>query len=211
MGTIYRTTGIIFFLFAFYLLPSYCQVKETAGAEYNVIEELDVKVEMRDGVRLSTNIYRPDAPGRFPVLLTRTPYGNGGKGNHFAHNFVKRGYAVVGQDTRGRFESEGVFDALQSEAPDGYDTQQWIGKQPWCDGKIGTYGGSYVGFTQWIPAPLQSPYLVTMMPSITFTDFHVEVYQNGAFRLELWGLWSFEMTTPFNCVLDSVVKNQTIF
>ena len=211
MGTIYRTTGIIFFLFAFCILPLYCQVKETAGAECNVIEELDVKVEMRDGVRLSTNIYRPDAPGRFPVLLTRTPYGNGGKGNRFAHYFVRRGYAVVSQDTRGRYESEGVFDALQSEALDGYDTQQWIGKQLWCDGKIGTYGGSYVGFTQWISAPLQSPYLVTMIPSITFTDFHDEVYQNGAFRLELWSLWSFEMTTPFNCVLDSVVKKPNDF
>lgn len=206
MEAIYRTTGIIFFLLLFYLLPSYCQVKETQRADYNVIEELDVKVEMRDGVRLSTNIYRPDAPGRFPVLLTRTPYGNGGKGNRFALYFVSRGYAVVAQDTRGRYESEGVFDALQAEAPDGYDTQQWIGKQSWSNGKIGTYGGSYVGFTQWISAPLQSPYLVTMMPSVTFTDFHNEVYQNGAFRLELWGLWSYEMTTPFNCVLDSIIK-----
>jgi putative CocE/NonD family hydrolase len=159
-------------------------------------------------VRLSTNIYRPDAPGRFPVLLTRTPYGNGGKGNHFTHNFVRRGYAVVSQDTRGRFESEGVFDALQSEALDGYDTQQWIGKQPWCDGKIGTYGGSYVGFTQWIPGT-SKPYLVTMKPSITFTDFTMRL-SNGAFRLNLWGLWSFELQT-FHCVLDSVVKQPNDF
>jgi len=206
LETTFRTTGIIFFLLWFTIFLSYGQEKKVAGAGYSVVEELDVKVEMRDGVRLSTNIYRPDAPGRFPVLLTRTPYGNGGKGNRFAHYFVNRGYAVVTQDTRGRYESEGVFDALQSEAPDGYDTQQWIGKQPWCNGKIGTYGGSYVGFTQWISSPLQSPYLIAMMPSITFTDFHDEVYQNGVFRLELWGLWSYEMTTPFNCVLDSIIK-----
>ena len=161
---------------------------------------------MRDGVRLSTNIYRPDAPGKFPVLLTRSPYGNGGKGSHFAQYFVTLGYVVIAQDTRGRYESEGVFDALQSEALDGYDIQQWVGKQSWCNGKIGTYGGSYVGFTQWMPAPLQSPYLVTMMPVVTFSDFHDVVYQNGAFRLELWGLWSYEMTTPYHVVLDSIIK-----
>lgn len=189
----------------FCLLPSYCQEKIAPGADFQVIEELDVKIELRDGVRLSTNIYRPDAPGRFPVLLNRTPYGNGGKGSRFTHYFVKHGYVVIAQDTRGRFESEGVFDALQSEAQDGYDTQQWIGKQSWSNGKIGTYGGSYVGFTQWMPAPLQSPGLVTMVPVVTFSDFHEEVYQNGAFRLELWGLWSYEMTAPYSVNIDSGV------
>src|SRR5690606_27282771 len=103
---------------------------------YKVTEEIDVKITMRDGVRLSTNIYRPDAPGRFPVLLMRSPYGNGGSGNRDAHMFVKRGYAVVLQDTRGRNDSEGIFDAMQPEALDGYDTQQWVGGQSWCNGKI---------------------------------------------------------------------------
>lgn len=206
LETTYRTTGIIFLLLWFYILPSYGQEKKVAGESYPVIEELDVKIECRDGVRLSANIYRPDAPGRFPVLLTRTPYGNGGKGSRFARYLVEHGYVVIAQDTRGRFESEGVFDALQSEATDGYDTQQWIGKQSWSNGKIGTFGGSYVGFTQWMPAPLQSPCLVTMVPVVTFSDFHEEVYQNGAFRLELWGLWSYEMTAPYSVVLDSVMK-----
>lgn len=173
---------------------------------YGVIEELDVKVPMRDGVRLSTNIYRPDSPGRFPVLLMRSPYGNGGAGNVAAAFAVIRGYVVVLQDTRGRYESEGVFDAMQPEAPDGYDTQQWVGAQPWCNGKIGTFGGSYVGFTQWMPAPLRSPYLVTMFPVVTFSDFHDVVYQNGAFRLELFSLWSFEMTQPFIVPADSFKK-----
>jgi len=87
----------------------------------------------------------------------RTPYGNGGAGNTEANQGASIGYVVIIQDTRGRYESEGIFDAMQPEALDGYDTQQWIGEQPWCNGKIGTFGGSYVGFTQWLPAPLQSP------------------------------------------------------
>ncbi len=183
---------------ALFIVPGSGLAQEASQASYTVKEELDVKVSMRDGVRLSSNIYRPDTTGEFPALLMRTPYGNGGTGNRDAHFFAKRGYAVVIQDTRGIGDSEGIFNANQSEAFDGYDTQQWIGKQPWCNGKIGTYGGSYVGFTQWMPAPLQSPYLVTMIPAVTFSDLHDVVYQNGAFRLDLFTPWSFEMTKPYS-------------
>lgn len=207
MNRKYCFRGITIFLYIFYIHTSFCQTKESSENIFNVIEELDVKVSMRDGVKLSTNIYCPDDPGKFPVLLTRSPYGNGGKGNRFAHSFVKRGYVVVAQDTRGRNESEGIFDAMQPEALDGYDTQQWIGDQPWCNGRIGTYGGSYVGFTQWMPAPLQSPNLITMFPVVTFSDFYDMVYQDGAFRLDLWGLWSYEMTAPYKVVLDSIIKS----
>lgn len=197
---------LVLLLSILFYQTSFCQTKEYSGPIFNVLEELDVKVVMRDGVRLSTNIYRPDAPGRFPALLMRSPYGNGSSGDKEAHSFVKRGYVVVKQDTRGRNDSEGIFDAMQPEALDGYDTQQWVGGQPWCNGKIGTFGGSYVGFTQWIAAPLQSPYLVTMFPVVTFSDFHDVVYQNGAFRLGLFGPWSFEMTHPYNIPLDSIYK-----
>lgn len=197
---------LVLFLSILLTHTSFCQTKEYSGPIYKVLEELEVKVSMRDGVRLSTNIYRPDAPGRFPALLMRSPYGNGGSGDKEAHSFVKHGYVIVQQDTRGRNDSEGIFDAMQAEAPDGYDTQQWVGGQSWCNGKIGTFGGSYVGFTQWIAAPLQSPYLVTMFPVVTFSDFHDVVYQNGAFRLELFGPWSFEMTHPYTIPLDSIYK-----
>ena len=153
----FRIKEISLFLSILITLPAFSQTKELSGQVYKVIEEMDVKVPMRDGIRLSTNIYRPDGPGRFPVLLMRSPYGNSGPGDSEAGFFVKNGYAVVLQDTRGRYESEGIFDAMQPQALDGYDTQQWIGEQSWCNGKIGTFGGSYVGFTQWMPAPLQSP------------------------------------------------------
>jgi putative CocE/NonD family hydrolase len=203
----YSFTGLLLAMALFCIQNLFCQTKQPETSVYGVIEELDVKVPMRDGVRLSTNIYRPDSPGKYPVLLMRSPYGNGGAGNTETAYAVNRGYVVVLQDTRGRYESEGIFDAMQPEAQDGYDTQQWVGAQQWCNGKIGTFGGSYVGFTQWIPAPLQSPYLVTMLPVVTFSDFHNVVYQNGAFRLELFGPWSYEMTHPFNVPLDTVVKH----
>ncbi len=185
-----------------------CFGQEVSEPTFRVKEELDVKVVMRDGIRLSTNIYRPDAEGKFPVLLMRTPYGNGREGNRDAHYFAQRGYVVVTQDTRGIYESEGIFDPFQTEASDGYDTQQWAGQQAWSNGKIGTYGGSYVGFTQWIPAPLQSPYLVTMVPTVTFSDFHDVVYQNGAFRLDLFTPWSIEMTSPFNVSAETISEKR---
>ncbi len=200
-------TTLFSLLWIFLLITSgACPGQEVSEASYTVKEELDVKVSMRDGVRLSTNIYRPDAEGKFPVLLMRTPYGNGREGNREAHFFAQRGYAVVMQDTRGISDSEGVFDAFQSEGSDGYDTQQWAGEQAWSNGKIGTFGGSYVGFTQWIPAPLQSPYLVTMLPTVTFSDFHDVVYQNGAFRLDLFTPWSIEMTNPYTVSADPFQK-----
>jgi len=193
---------------ALLMVPGYCLAQEGSQVSFTVKEELDVKVTMHDGIRLSTNIYRPDTSGEFPVLLMRTPYGNGGEGNRDAHFFAKRGYVVVIQDIRGIDDSEGIFNASQPEALDGYDTQQWIGKQPWCNGKIGTYGGSYVGFTQWMPAPLQSPYLVTMIPVVTFSDLHDVVYQDGAFRLDLFTPWSFEMTKPYNVNRSSIADKR---
>jgi predicted acyl esterase len=199
-----KSISLLWVLFGF--LPSPGQEVSSSKPVYKIVAELDVKVPMRDGVRLSTNVFRPDAPGKFPVLLMRTPYGNGGAGNTEASYGASIGYVVIIQDTRGRYESEGIFDAMQPEALDGYDTQRWIGEQPWCNGKIGTFGGSYVGFTQWMPAPLQSPYLVTMFPVVTFSDLHDEVYQNGAFRLDLFGLWSWEMTQPYLVNPDSLAR-----
>ncbi len=183
------------------------QEKLTAGESmpvYKVIEELDVKVEMRDGIRLSTNIYRPDTAGSFPVILIRSPYGNGGTGNRDGHFYAQRGYVYIVQDTRGRYESEGLFYAMQHETEDGCDMQNWVGQQNWCNGKLGTTGGSYVGFTQWMPAPYQQPLLKTMIPAVTFSDFYSAVYQNGAFRLGLFVPWSIEMTTPFIIPADTV-------
>jgi len=177
--------GLAWFRYASY------STQGLALASEKVIVELDVKVPMRDGVQLSTNIFRPDGEGKFPTILMRTPYGNGDADNGAARAYAQDGYAYVIQDTRGRFESEGVFEPFLNEGQDGYDAQEWVRKQLWCNGKIGTAGGSYVGFTQWISAPLQSPALKVMLPTITFADFHDDIaFIGGAFQLSLCLGWS---------------------
>ncbi|MCE5249759.1 CocE/NonD family hydrolase [bacterium] len=178
-------------------LPAFAA--ELSQPEYKVIEELDVMVAMRDGVQLSTNIYRPDAQGAFPALIMRTPYGNGGSDNQDGHFFAQRGYAVIIQDVRGRYESEGLFDAGRTEGVDGIDTHQWVVSQPWCNGRLGTFGGSYVGFTQWMPASLGSSHLEAMFATLTSADFHdYWMYQGGAFRLRSWTSWIYWLTEPYD-------------
>ncbi|WP_428277076.1 CocE/NonD family hydrolase [Candidatus Palauibacter sp.] len=142
---------------------------------------------MRDGVRLSVDVYLPASGGPFPTILTRTPYESGR--DVFVENGVwwaERGYAFVVQDCRGRFRSEGVFHAYVPEIEDGYDTLAWVAGQAWCDGKIGMWGRSYGGLTQWLSAPLGSPHLTCMAPHVIcddhFGDCH---YLGGAFQLLL--------------------------
>ena len=163
-----------------FIVAACISAEELSQPKYTVMEELDVKVPMRDGIRLSTNIYRPAEPGRHPVLLRRTPYGNSsGYLEKLPHFFAERGYAVVIQDTRGRYESEGIFYPLFNEGVDGLDTYAWIVKQSWCNGKIGTFGGSYEGMTQWMPALLGTPYLVSMFPEVPYTECYSVSFQTG--------------------------------
>ena len=146
--------------------------------------ENNVRIPMRDGVELSADIYRPDAEGRFPTILSRTPYSNGGPGTAAGAKFyVERGYVVVLQDTRGRHDSDGKFYPFRHEPDDGYDTDQWVGRQPWSNGRIGTMGGSYVGFTQLSQAIRGSQYLTAMVPNVTTLDIYGNwIYTGGAFQ-----------------------------
>ncbi len=194
-------------LFIFVLLVSVSAAEESSQATYKVIEELDVRVEMRDGVTLSTNIYRPDTEGSFPVLLVRTPYGNGGAGSKGAHYWAERGYVYIVQDTRGRFESEGLFYPVIFEAGDGLDTQKWVYEQPWCNGRVGTLGGSYVGMTQWMPALEGSPYVDAMFTSVPYTENYTVAYQNGAYRMRLVSRWYSMMCAPYTVDRDDFVAN----
>ncbi|MBN1294553.1 MAG: CocE/NonD family hydrolase [Candidatus Latescibacteria bacterium] len=171
---------------------------ELSQPNYKVIEELDVRVTMRDGIDLSTNVYRPDAPGKFPALLVRTPYGNGGVDNSSGHYFAERRYVVVIQDTRGRYESEGVFYPVAYETNDGIDTHEWVIKQPWSNGKLGTFGGSYVGMTQWMPALKGSTDLVAMFTYVPYTEGYSVWFQQGALRLRLLTEWYAMMTAPYD-------------
>ena len=145
----------------------------------------DVKVPMRDGVNLSTDIFLPDAAGPFPAVLLRTPYNNNSEGVvEDCMYFASRGYAAVAQDVRGRWDSEGEWYPFINEAEDGFDTQEWIGSQPWCDGNLGAWGGSYVAMVQWQAAPLRSQYLKAMIPRVSYSNFyHNWAYTGGAFQL----------------------------
>jgi putative CocE/NonD family hydrolase len=159
---------------------------------YRIRTRLGVPVPMRDGVRLSTDVYLPDAPGPFPVILIRTPYSNNIDPQvQDAVFFAQRGYAVAVQDVRGRYDSEGEWSPFVHEAQDGYDAQEWCGTQPWSTGKVGTSGGSYVALTQWLPAPLRNPHLTAMAPRVGFSSlYHNWVYTGGAFQLAFnlrWG------------------------
>jgi len=155
-----------------------------------MIQFIDVPVPMRDGVNLSTDVRVPDTGGPFPAVVLRTPYGNSGCGP-FESRMLESGYAVVRQDCRGRFDSEGRFDPL-IEDTDGYDTLAWVKVQPWCDGRLGMTGGSYCGLTQLAAAWTQPPGLLAMAPSVMGRDLFKDLlYHNGVFGLAIavgWGL-----------------------
>lgn len=147
---------------------------------------------MRDGVKLFADVYRPRREGRFPVIITRTPYGVQRDGMHEAViKFAQHGYAVVVQDTRGRYESEGAWDPFRNEANDGYDTVEWAARQPWANGKVGMHGGSYLGHVQWQAATLAPPHLTAIFPVLASTSiYHNTFFHGGAFKLALafgWG------------------------
>lgn len=152
----------------------------------------DVMVPMRDGVRLATDIHLPtDANGAvldepLPTVLMRTPYSKEG-GQSAATYFTSYGYAVVYQDTRGRYKSEGVWHMLNDDGPDGYDAVEWIARQPWSNGRIGMIGTSYVGGTQHAVALAQAPHLVTAIPVDAMSNLGYWSMRNyGAFELRFW-------------------------
>ena len=151
-------------------------------------------VPMRDGVRLSTDSYRPEATGAFPTLLVRDIYSNGSNAlrQSYARWALKRGYAFVFQSTRGRYDSEGKWDPYFQEINDGADTLSWIAEQPWSNGKIGMFGSSYLASTQWLAALGHHPALQAIAPAMSPGNYYRDVaYPGGAFSLlsrASWGI-----------------------
>ena len=139
---------------------------------------------MRDGVRLAANVFLPDNHGRLPVILERTPYGKSADPAPY-ESFVDHGYAVVLEDVRGRYESEGVFEPLRQEVADGDDTLNWIARQPWSNGKIGMIGGSYRGIVQWKAALSGNPHLKAIFPVVSGDDDYFDRFysRGGAMKL----------------------------
>ena len=149
----------------------------------------DVKVPMRDGVRLSANVFLPRAEGRFPIIFQRMPYGENGGG--LGPFYAQRGYAFVIQDCRGRYDSEGEFYPFRDDGPDGLDSLDWICAQPWSNGRVGMFGPSYLGGVQWAVAVEGHPALQAIVPNAIPCDFWKSGYwRNGAFSLALNALWT---------------------
>jgi uncharacterized protein len=150
----------------------------------DIVVQHDVPMRTRDGVTLYADIYRPTSPGKFPVILMRTPYD---KSVNWAvspaHKMVQRGYVVIIQDVRGRYTSEGEWYPFRHEQADGFDSVEWAAALPYSDGKIGMMGASYVGATQMLAAIAQPPHLAAIAPNVTASNYHDGwTYQSGAFE-----------------------------
>jgi uncharacterized protein len=158
--------------------------------DHEVMVERNVAAKMRDGVTLRADIYRPKAEGRYPVLLVRTPYDKTGTMG-FGLKAAARGYVVIAQDVRGRFESEGEWYTFKHESQDGYDTVEWAAALPYSNGKVGMFGGSYVGATQFLAALAKPPHLAGICPNVTASNYHDGwTYQGGAFEQWFNESWS---------------------
>jgi uncharacterized protein len=183
-------------LFSAALSPIVGEPSPAAAAEtlYEIKVIKDVMVPMRDNVNLATDIYLPArgdeiVPGKYPVILCRTPYDK--EAENEGKYFTPRGYAVVIQDTRGRYKSEGIWHWMTDDGKDGYDTCEWLGRQPWFSGKIGMIGVSYIGGTQHALAMEKPPYLATVIPTDAVSNCGYQGVRNaGAFELRFFN-WTF--------------------
>jgi putative CocE/NonD family hydrolase len=158
---------------------------------------------MRDGTMLATDVYLPAAPGRYPVVLERTPYGLGlghgcfsGISRDMAF-WAEHGYVALTQDSRGTFRSQGTFNPFFQEQADGYDAVEWAAAQSWSTGKVAMTGVSYFGVTQWQAALTAPPHLVAIAPGQTATDYHDHwTYVNGVFDLWFGQSWILNFFAP---------------
>jgi uncharacterized protein len=168
-----------------------------AEAQSAPVHETNVAVPMRDGVVLRADVLRPAGAGPFPVLVYRTPYGkDDALGDYTTFDAaVKRGYAVVVQDVRGRYHSDGEFEPYRHEGADGYDTIEWAAKQPWSNGRVGTFGLSYPGAVQWLAAVEAPPHLVAMVPAMTYASPARFFYAGGVWD-QSWISWAWFNIAP---------------
>src|SRR6266481_3991319 len=196
-----RAAGVSIAFLLFGLMP------RTAWAEsYGVTVEHNATAVMRDGTKLRADIYRPKAEGKFPVLLVRTPYDKTQE-LEFGVKAAARGYVVVAQDVRGRFQSEGDWYPFKNESQDGYDTVEWAAELPYANGKVGMFGGSYVGATQYLAAIAKPSHLAGICPNVTASNYHDGwTYQGGAF--EQWFTESWSTGLAINTMQQRVQSGQ---
>ncbi len=172
----------------------------------DVVVEHGVGMKTRDGVTLRADIYHPAGDGKFPVLLQRTPY-NKANGAEFGQKAALRGYLVVIQDVRGRYSSDGEWYPFKHESDDGFDTVEWAAALPNSNGKVGMFGGSYVGATQMLTAVAHPPHLAGICPVVTASNYHENwTYQGGAFEQWFDQSWTSGLAQD---TLDRQVKAAT--
>jgi len=184
------------------------RLKLSPPAEQQDIRFRMYQVPMPDGVKISVAVWTPDTDiQKLPTILIATPYNKLRDVNIAdADFFVHRGYAYVAYDLRGRYDSEG--DAYLYGEQDGADLnviQSWVAQQPWSTGKIGMYGGSYLGFIQWEGALFKNPNLTVLVPQVSPDDHYDNVYPSGAFQLSnsldfLWFCCGGRTNTPIDVI-----------
>lgn len=163
--------------------------KDQKTYDYDV--QKNVGVPMRDGTMLRADVYRPKVEHDVPVVLVRTQYDKNGEKDK-AEFFAKHGYIAVAQDVRGQYASEGEFYEFANEQRDGYDSVEWAAKKiPGSNGKVGMWGTSYVGATQWMAAEMAPPHLETIIPRFTAASYYQGwTYHNGAFSQAFTQAWA---------------------
>lgn len=160
---------------------------------HSVVADELVMVPMRDGVELATTIVRPDAPGEFPVLMSRLPYGRADM-RPMANGLAPFGFVFILQDTRGRFDSGGDWHPFLHEKEDGHDAIEWAAAQEWSSGEVFMIGGSYGAATQWLASQGRSEHLVGLIPIVSPGDIYDIVWDHGAFNLGVAQSWAHLMT-----------------
>ena len=158
---------------------------------------------LRDGTITYVDVFRPETSGKFPALLQRTPYDKQSPNSRStpldAIRAANSGYVVVIQDVRGRYSSGGEFYPFVDEITDGYDSVEWVASQSWCNGRVGMYGASYVGATQWLAAKANPPSLCAIAPGVTASDYHEGwAWHGGAFELGFNLSWTLGSLTSAN-------------
>ncbi|HET9985327.1 MAG TPA: CocE/NonD family hydrolase, partial [Longimicrobiales bacterium] len=186
-----RTTRFFAVGAAVLLAAARLAAQQAAVLDHAMTIQYNVRIPMHDGVTLSADIYRPADDARHPTIFELTPYNNNSNNSmEGAWRWVRRGYAFVTVDVRGRFDSDGAFTPYRSDGPDGSDVMDWVAGQGWSNGKVATIGGSYLGKNQWEMAKQNNPHHVAMAPYVAPQDdfFDLSRY-DGVPKLDLMYTW----------------------
>ena len=160
--------------------------------KYSLSVERNVPIAMADGVVLSGDVYRPKNGGKFPTILTRTPYGKENPEHYYAQIakfFAGQGFVFIVQDVRGKMPSQGFFYPHLTEAQDGSETLAWIVQQPWSDGQTALFGFSYLGVAAWQAVDASKQPIATLVPWFSASNPYRLWYDNGVTYLKQVIFW----------------------